>query len=83
MQGGVQIVSLKNNLEVARFAFIVPTKVDKRATVRNRIKRLLREQVRKFMPQLPIGRDVVIIARTYDEKVYSQSDSLLSALSVS
>lgn len=75
IKGAVVIISAKNNLAISRFAFIVPTKIDKRATVRNRMKRLLRERVRVLLPSLPAGRDVVIIARkkeaSLDEKFYS------------
>lgn len=35
----------------ARFGFIVSTKVDKRATVRNRTKRLIREAVRLYLKE--------------------------------
>lgn len=82
MRDSVKIFSLQNGLVVSRFAFVVPTSIDKRATTRNRIKRILRERVRTLLPKLPLGRDIVIIARTKDEKAYSQSDSLLSALSL-
>lgn len=82
MRDEVRIVFLKNSLGVTRFAFVVPTSIDKRATARNRIKRLLREQIRRALPQLPRGSDVVIIARSRDEKAYSQNNSLLSALSL-
>lgn len=47
----------------ARFAFIVSTKVDKRATMRNRIKRVLGESVRQLAPNMGFGMDVVLIAR--------------------
>lgn len=61
-----QVVYGKNNLSVSRFAFIVSTKIDKRATVRNRIKRLLRESVRLLLPNVPHGFDVIFIAKTAD-----------------
>jgi len=48
---------------VSRFAFVVPTKVDKRATVRNRLKRLLREAVQHLLPQIEAGRDILIIVK--------------------
>lgn len=47
-----------------RFAIIVSTKVDKRATIRNRIKRVLGESVRQLAPNMKIGADVVLIARS-------------------
>lgn len=46
-----------------RFGFVVSAKVDKRATVRNRIKRLLREAVQRMLPDLSQGIDCVIVAR--------------------
>ena len=44
-----------------RFAFIVSKKTDKRATVRNRIKRILSESVRHKIPSLRVTIDVVCI----------------------
>lgn len=73
---------MKNNMDVSRFGFVVSKNIDKRATARNRIKRVLRERVRTLLPNLPTGKDVIIIARTKDEKIYSQNNSFLSALSV-
>ena len=79
----LQIITLENNMNVSRFGFIVSTKIDKRATVRNRIKRILREKVRNLLPELQPGKDIIIVARNKDEKFYSQNNTLLSALSVS
>lgn len=79
---GAQIIVMKNNMDVSRFGFVVSKNVDKRATARNRIKRVLRERVRTLLSNLPTGKDVIIIARTKDEKIYSQNNSFLSALSV-
>ena len=58
--GLVVIKGLPNNLEYSRFGFSVTKEVGK-AVIRNRVKRLLKEIVRK----LPIesGWDVVFIAR--------------------
>lgn len=43
-----------------RFAFIVSTKVDKRATVRNRIRRLMSESVRLHVSEA-LGIDGIFI----------------------
>ncbi len=49
--------------EVAsRFSFIVSTKIDKRATRRNRIRRLLSESVRHQLPNIK-GLDCVFVVR--------------------
>jgi ribonuclease P protein component len=45
-----------------RIGFSVSKRVGK-ATIRNRVKRLLREAVRHYLPGLPSGHDLVFIAR--------------------
>jgi len=45
------------------FAFIVSKKIDKRATKRNRVKRLLREAVRSFLSQIQPGIKGVFLAK--------------------
>ena len=45
-----------------RFCFIVSTKVDKRATVRNRVRRLMSESVRHLLPTLSSPMDAIFIA---------------------
>ena len=52
----------KNNLNSNRFGFIVSKKVSKKAPVRNKIKRRLREIVRKEIDNYQKGFDVAIIA---------------------
>lgn len=46
-----------------RIGISVSKKVAKRAVDRNRVKRLVKEVVRKWIGQLPPGQDLVIIAR--------------------
>lgn len=45
----------------SRFAVIVSTKVDKSAVKRNRLKRLLRETIKKRMDVLPKGDYAVVV----------------------
>jgi ribonuclease P protein component len=47
----------------ARFGFIVSAKVDKRATGRNRTRRLLSESVRLLLNSIHTGYDCVFIAK--------------------
>lgn len=52
-------------LSVSRLAFVVSKKVSKRAVVRNRIRRVLREELRtQLLPKLPIADYVIIVKPT-------------------
>lgn len=53
----------KNQQDSSRFTFVVSTKVDKKAVVRNRLKRQLREAIRTLLPEVVGGFDVLIIAK--------------------
>ncbi len=52
----------RNGLDHSRFGFIVSRRVGS-AVVRNRVKRQLREVVRRHLGEIPQGWDVVLIAR--------------------
>lgn len=60
---GLQLFVLPNNLPVSRFAVVVPMSVDKRAVVRNRIRRVVRERLRRTIPTIAPGWDGVFIVR--------------------
>jgi len=53
-----------NNLKQSRFGFVVSKKVDKRAVVRNKIKRRLRAVVRENLSKIRPGYDVMILTRS-------------------
>lgn len=53
----------KNRLGVARVAFVVSQKISKKAAVRNRIKRRLRESAKSLAPCLKTGLDMVVVAQ--------------------
>ncbi len=53
---------LENDLGYNRFGFVVSKKVSKKAVVRNRIKRMLREIVRQGDVKIKEGFDIVVIA---------------------
>lgn len=59
----MRIKAAPNNLAFARFGFVISTAVDKRSTVRNRIKRQAREVVRLLLKERLVspGFDVVIL----------------------
>lgn len=52
-----------NNLEVSRFGIVVSKKIDKRAVVRNRLKRLFRDALSDLMKSIVPGHDILIIVK--------------------
>ncbi|MCD6271040.1 ribonuclease P protein component [bacterium] len=60
---------LKNNLETTRFGFIVSKKISKKAVVRNKVKRRLREAAREMLPKIKPGYDIVVVAQRGIEKL--------------
>jgi len=53
----------KNNLKESRFGFIVSLRVSKKAVLRNRVKRRLREIIKENLPKIRKGRDCVLIVQ--------------------
>ncbi|MHB0867992.1 MAG: ribonuclease P protein component [Chloroflexota bacterium] len=51
-----------NGLELTRIGISTSKRIGK-AVTRNRVKRLIREAARSYLPSLPPGRDLVFIAR--------------------
>ncbi|PJE67443.1 ribonuclease P protein component [Candidatus Shapirobacteria bacterium CG10_big_fil_rev_8_21_14_0_10_40_9] len=58
---GVLILKTKNNF--SRFGFIFSTKLTKKATQRNRTKRLFREGVQKISPKIQPGYDIIFLGK--------------------
>jgi ribonuclease P protein component len=54
---------VRNNRPESRVAFVVSTKVSKRAVVRNLLKRRLREIVRPLVSTLIPGLDIVVMTK--------------------
>lgn len=68
---GVVLYSLQNGLLHNRLGFSIGSKNVRRASSRNRIKRLFRETYRKHKSVLKSGYDIVIVVRREPEKVLS------------
>ena len=54
---------IKNNLPQSRFGIVVSLKIDKRATVRNKIKRRIRAIIRENLQNIKIGYDYLILTK--------------------
>lgn len=78
--GPLQLIIIPSTSPVSRFAFIVSTGVDKRATVRNRMKRLLREAVQHFLPSLKSAVDVVIMTKKGLPDTQKQVETLVKEI---
>lgn len=78
--GTIGVKAARNGKELSRFAIIVSTKVAKKATLRNRLKRQLREMVRLMREDVSPGYDVVVVSRAGMEK--SSREELQRALAV-
>ncbi|MFW6143805.1 MAG: ribonuclease P protein component, partial [Patescibacteria group bacterium] len=77
----------ENKKDKSRFGFVTSTKFDKRATKRNRARRLLREAVRQQLSDIASGYDMMFIARAPlkeagFEEVSSSLDKVLSKVSL-
>jgi len=53
----------KTKEKPSKIGFVVSTKVDKKAVVRNRIKRQMREAINSFLPNIKDDYSILIIAR--------------------
>lgn len=53
--------TVKNNLNESRFGFLVSKKISKKANIRNKIKRRLRELIMIRLKKIKIGTDNLII----------------------
>lgn len=71
---------IKSGQANSRFAFIVSTKIDKRATRRNRMRRLLSESVRLLLPALRRPVDGVFIVKKPLSDTQKEVSTLVSQL---
>ena len=58
----LSVKALKNNLKDIRFVILVSNKVSRKAVVRNKIKRRIREIIRSQLPDLKNGYDCMLIS---------------------
>lgn len=63
----------KNNLKQSRIGFVISKKVSKKAVVRNKIKRRIREIVRINLKRIKKGYDIIFFAKkSIVEKDYQE-----------
>ncbi len=59
---------LKNDLGTSRIGFAVGKKISKKAVVRNKLKRRLREAVKIYLPKLKSDYDLIFFSKKGSEK---------------
>ena len=70
-----------NNLEESRFGFIVSQKVSKKAVLRNKVKRRLRDIIQKNITEIKKGKDVALIVLPgLEKKSFLETKEILETL---
>lgn len=68
---------MPNGLEVSRFGFVVSVKTDKRAVIRNRAKRRVRDIIRLKLAKIKPGYDIMMVIRKGTEDMPPEELSLV------
>lgn len=72
---------IENKRVESRIGFVVSKKYSKKAVLRNKFKRQLREQIRKRLKGIKGGYDVVILARGgLEKKGFQEMDEVVEKL---
>ena len=76
------IKAVDNGLEIIRLGILVSTKVSKKAVIRNKIKRQIKEIIQKEIPDLKPGKALVFIvfSQILDKSFKEIKESTASAL---
>lgn len=74
---GVKFV--ENGVSVPRFVIVVSTRVDKRAVVRNRVRRQYREICKKFIARLPACDIALMVSKPALELSFGEMRDRLEA----
>ena len=59
----LNIKFINNNLENSRFGIVVSNKISKKAVIRNKIKRQIREVIHRNLTEINNGLDIMIICK--------------------
>ena len=70
----------KNNLKNSRFCFVVGKNISKKAVERNKIKRQLREIIKKNLDEIKINADCVLIVMPGAESDYNKLEKIVNKL---
>jgi len=72
---------VENNLKISRFGFVVSKKFSKKALIRNRIKRQLRELVKLKLSKIKKGIDgVILVIPDLRDKDFLELEEIINKL---
>ncbi len=72
---------IKNNLDKNRYGIVVPLVIDKHATVRNKLRRRIKETIRLYNSKLKQGFDLMFLVReSVKELKYKEMGKRLTEL---
>ena len=75
------LIAAQNGLDRPRFGFVVSAKVSKKATLRNKLRRCLRELVRLRLKKIENGLDMILIAAPgLEAKDYWEIEGVINRL---
>jgi ribonuclease P protein component len=79
-QGFLYFKIKKNKLDSSRFGFIVSKKFSKKAVERNKIKRRLREIMKKELPKIKKPIDLIVIVNPGAENDFQKLEEMINKL---
>lgn len=74
------LLRYKKSPDTVRFAFVVSTKIDKRATQRNRMRRILSESVRHLLPRIVPMNGVIMVHKNIAGMSQKDAEDLVKRL---
>lgn len=77
----LSLIKTENNLNQNRFGFVVSQKISKKAVIRNKIKRRLREIIRNNLDKIKKNYNVIFIAKKgIEEKEFKEIKEIIEQL---
>lgn len=77
----LSLIKAENNLNQSRFGFVVSQKISKKAVIRNKIKRRLREIIRNNLDKIKKNYNVIFIAKKgIEEKEFKEIKEITEQL---
>ena len=80
VRSGIAELVYRKSVGTPRFAFIVSTKIDKRATARNRMRRVLSESVRHILATIAPIDGIFIAKKNFAELPQTEVEKIVRAL---